>query len=128
MVPAGGNHGIGGADEVADAGDDVIPAESKGHDRSFLHKATHRWEEGHFRNVGVVLGENLVGKGHHFDAADFESLGFKAREDLADDVFSYCVGFEEDECGFLCHVVAGLCNWLVGVKPDMELVGEINVK
>jgi len=28
----------------------------------------------------------------------------------------------------LCHVVAELCDWLDGVKPDVELVGEISVK
>jgi len=75
-----------------------------------------------------VLGENLVGKRHHFDAADFESLGLVAGEDSANEVLFNRVGFEEDQCRFLCHVAAGLRNWLVGVKPDVELVDEINAE
>jgi hypothetical protein len=78
--------------------------------------------------VGVVLGKNLIRKSHHFNAAYFESLGLVAGEDGANEVLFNRVGFEENQCRFLCHVVAGLCNWLVGVKPDVELVGEINVK
>ena len=99
--------GVGGSDEVADLVDDVFASEGEGDDGGLLHEAAHFGEEGHVRDVGVVLGEDFVGKGHHFDAFDLEAGGFVAGEDGSDIAFRDGVGLEEDECGFLCHVEAG---------------------
>ena len=47
----GGDHGIGGAEQVADAGDDVIAFERERDDRGLLHEAADGGEK---RLVGDV--------------------------------------------------------------------------
>jgi len=103
----GGGFGVGGAEEVADMGDDVFSAEGDGDDGCALHEVGDVWEERFVGDVGVVLFEQLVGELHHFAAADAEAFGFKAFEDFAIEAFGDAIGLEEDEGGFLSHGFLG---------------------
>ena len=100
-----GDGGVGGAEEIADAGDDVLTLEGEGDDGRFLHEFADGGEEGLIGDVGVVLGEDLIAEGHHFDAADGEAFFLEAGEDFSGEVLGDCVGFEEDEGRFLSHAV-----------------------
>lgn len=99
--------GIGGSQKITNPGDDVLSGESQGNDWSFLHEAAHGRKEGHVCNVGVVLGEQFVGKGHHLDAPDLESFTFVTGEHLSDEVLLNGVGLEKNQGGFSSHVAEG---------------------
>ena len=99
----GGFLGIGRSEKIADAGNDVVAFEGEGDHRGLLHEAAHAREEWLVRDVGVVLGEDLIAQRHHFHAADFESLGLIAGEDGADDILLHGVGLEENERCFGGH-------------------------
>lgn len=99
----GGGGGIGWAEQVADAGNDVFTFKCEGNDRGFLHETAHGWEKRHGGDVGVMLGEDFVAEGHHFDSTDDETFFRKAGKHLAGEVFGDSVGFEKNERSFVSH-------------------------
>lgn len=106
-----GDGRVGRSEEIAHFGDDVFASESEGDDGTLLHEVTHVGEEGHLRNVRVVLSEDFIREGEHFDALDLEPSSFVTSEDGADVSFGDRVGFEEDESCFDSHVVGELA-WM----------------
>ena len=102
---SGGGGGIGRAEEVADAGNDVISFKSKGDHWGFLHETAHGWEKRHGGDVGVMLGEDFVAEGHHFDPADHKSFFRKAGQNLTGEVFGDRVRFEKNQRSFVSHAL-----------------------
>ena len=101
----GGGGGIGGSEEVANTGNDVISFEGKGDHRCFLHETPHGREKRHGGDMGVVLGEDFIAEGHHFDPADHKSFFRKAGQNLTGEVFGDRVRFEKNQRSFVSHAL-----------------------
>ena len=95
--------GVGGAEQVADAGDYIIAFEGERDHGRFLHEAADGGEERLVGDVRVMLGEDFVTEGHHLDATHEEAFLLETGKHLAGEVFRDSVGFEENQCSFKSH-------------------------
>ena len=94
---AGGDGGIGGAEQIADGLDGVFAFEHEGKHGAGAHELDDFREERAVGNVRVVDAKHLVGEGDKLGGADFEAGFFKASDDFAGMMAVEAVGFEQYE-------------------------------
>ena len=98
---------VGGADDLAAGLDNLLAFPDHAHDGAGAHVVDEVAEEGLGGEVGVVLlGVRLLHR-HHLHAAEEETLGLEALDDLADETALDAVGLDHD-VGLL-H----FCWWVV---------------
>ena len=98
---------VGGADDLAAGLDNLLAFPDHAHDGAGAHVVDEVAEEGLGGEVGVVLfGVRLLHR-HHLHAAEEETLGLEALDDLADETALDAVGLDHDVS--LLH----FCWWVV---------------
>ena len=106
MTIGGYSQRVGGADDLAAGLDDLLALPDHAHDGAGAHVVDEVAEEGLGGEVGVVLlGVRLLHR-HHLHAAEEETLGLEALDDLADETALDAVGLDHD-----VGLLHSCCGW-----------------
>ena len=86
--------GICRTKQVANVRNGVFTLQRECNHRSLLHEILDLWKERLFRDMRVMFPQECVSELEHFQAANFESGALEALQDLSDELFANCIGFE----------------------------------
>ena len=126
-----GLEGLGGADQLAGAGDHAVAFPHHRHHRTAGDELHQAGEEGTLAMHAVVAFSQLAAGGELLEAHQLEALALEAAEDLAHQAPLHAVGLDGDEGAFDGHgfgarewkaiVRAGVAAWQAGGTPDRSV-------